>query len=323
MANKIVRSSDSRKKIALCALIAILIAVSLLAILENQFPLKKEKSLRGVFYDDDFFLQDFSKTENVVMLGSSHVGQINTTTVNQQVITQLSKNYTVYNLGISADSPDKRVNQVDQIISMKPKVVFYGISYYDFPAVPERDHLLGKTTKILSDLINNGEEFDNPQVFTRYHTVPFKVERKIAPIFAADCFSVPNTPFDMACPSGKEPDTLEELKKLPNPVWVTDSSQERMIALSKIIEEFDKESIKIVLFITPVHQIYIDRLSDYQKNSFENIRKNLSEKYGVKIYDFRYRYDDLPVWSDTSHIIQTNGTIYDDDIAKMIIRELK
>ena len=119
----------SRKKIVFCTLLVIFIAVSLLVILEKQFPLKKEKAMNEVFYDDNFFLQDFSKTNNIVLVGSSHVGQVNTTTINRQVNTQLSKSYTVYNLGISADNPSKRVNQVDQIISMKPKVVFYGISY--------------------------------------------------------------------------------------------------------------------------------------------------------------------------------------------------
>lgn len=313
----------SRKKIALYTLLALFVAVSLLVILEKQFPLEKEKAMNEVFYDNNFFLQDFSKTNNIVLVGSSHVGQVNTTTINREVNSQLSRTYTIYNLGISADNPSKRVNQVDQIISMNPKLVLYGISYYDFPAVPEKDRLLIKTTKVLSDLINDGKEFDNPQLFTRHYTVPFKVERKTSPVFDDDCFSVPNTPFDKACPKNKKPDSIDELKKHPNPVWVNDLSQEHMSDLSKIIERFDEKGVKIVLFITPVHKIYIDRLSDFQKRSFDDIMKNLSEKYQIKIYDFRNKYDDIPIWSDTSHIIQTDETAYDSDIVKMIIEEIK
>lgn len=321
MVAKLWQYQIQEKKIALCTIIAILISVSILIVLENQFPLKKIKALEE-FFDERFFLQDFSKAENIVLLGTSHVAQANTTVINHKVM-QLSKNYTVYNLGMGADDPSKRINQIDKIISMKPKAVFYGISYYDFPAVPEKDRLLIKMTRTLSDLVNNKADFDNPQLFTRYYLFPSKDEHKNNQLYEDDCFSVPNTPFDKYCPKNQIPDTLEELKKLPNPEWVNDLSQERMISLLEIIEKLDKEDIKIILFVTPVHKIYIDRLSDYQRNSFENIIKNLSDKYGVKVYDFRYRYDDLPVWSDTSHIIQTNGTIYDDDIAQMIIRELK
>ena len=127
---------------------------------------------------------------------------------------------------------------------------------------------------------------------------------------------------DLACPKNKNPKTSDELKKQPNPVWINDLSQERMNDLSKIIKKFDSNGVKIVLFITPVHKIYIERLSDFQKKSFDDIIKNLSEKYGVKIYDFRNKYDDIPIWSDTSHIIQTDETAYDKDIVKMIVEEL-
>lgn len=313
---------DSRKKIALFALLSILISVSLLVILESQYPLKKTKALEDIL-NEKFFLKDFTKTKNVVLLGTSHVAQANTTVINQKVTSQLSGDYAVYNLGIGGDNPSKRIHQVDQIISMKPVVVFYGISYYDYPATQEKDVLLTKITKLISLFVNNGTSFDNPQLFTRNYLFPSKAERKISPLYDDDCFSIANTPFDKYCPKNKYPKSLDELKKAPMPTWTNDLTKERMADTAEIIKKFENKGIKVVFFATPVNQIYIDHLSTYQKNSFDQILKNLQSKFGVKVYDFRYKYDNLPVWSDTSHIIETNGTVYDDDLAKMIIQEIK
>lgn len=313
----------TNKKIVLGTLLVIILSVSLLISLEIQFPLKRVKALDETI-DERFFLQDFSKTENIVLIGTSHVGDANTTAINQQVNILLAKNYTVYNLGEGADNPSKRVNQIDKIISMKPKVVFYGVSYYDFPAVTEKDRLLIKTTEILSQLLHNGTSFDNPQLFTRYYLLSSKTlsPKNNSQIMNDHCFIVPNTPFDEYCGRNRTPDSIEMLKKMPAPVWINNLANEHMDALSKIIEKFQKNGIKIVLFVTPTHKTYyIDRLSDYQKDSFEDIIKKVSSKYNVDVYDFRYRYDDLPIWSDTSHIIESNGNAYDYDIAKMIVEE--
>lgn len=315
---------DSRKKIVTYTIIAILASIAILAIMEIQFPLKKIKAMDENI-NEQFFDQDFSKTKNIILLGTSHVAGANTTVINEKINTELKDKYTVYNLGYGSDNPSKRTKQIDKIISMNPKIVFYGISYYDFPAVPDKDRLLSKALEFLSDTVHQGNDFDNPQLFTRSHLFPSKdLASKNKSTLTDHCFSIKNTPFDEYCDRNRKADTIQELKELPAPVWPTDYANERMNALSEIIEKFQKRDIKVVIFVTPVHKdYYIDRLSDYQKNSFEDVLKIIRERHHVDTYDFRYKYDNLPIWSDTSHIIQSNGSIYEEDIARMIIEEIR
>ena len=120
----------SRKKIAAYTIIAIVTSIAFLAIMEIQFPLKKAKGVDEKI-NEQFFDHDFSKTKNIVLLGTSHVAGANTTVINEKINEKLEKNYTVYNLGYGSDNPSKRIKQIDEIISMNPEIVFYGISYYE------------------------------------------------------------------------------------------------------------------------------------------------------------------------------------------------
>ena len=85
-----------------------------------------------VDYKTEFFSNQVEISKNkILLLGSSHIGHLNMS----HIITQIENenlDFTVYNLADNGDSPKFRYNDLEQIINLEPKIVFYGISYRDF-----------------------------------------------------------------------------------------------------------------------------------------------------------------------------------------------
>ena len=118
-----------------------------------------------------FYSQHFdSDSHKILILGSSHVGQLNTTLVNE-IISQRHPNYVVYNLASAGDTPQKRLKSISQIISLKPDMILYGVSYRDFD-ISSADYPLPDLKKITSDFINRlnqGQVFpENPRLTSTY-----------------------------------------------------------------------------------------------------------------------------------------------------------
>ncbi|SVD11492.1 uncharacterized protein METZ01_LOCUS364346, partial [marine metagenome] len=80
----------------------------------------------------EFYHQDFDASEKKIFLvGSSDVAQINEAFI-QNFIFDSKSNYKIYNLGYGEDKPAKRLAYINDIISAKPEIVVYGISFKDF-----------------------------------------------------------------------------------------------------------------------------------------------------------------------------------------------
>jgi len=74
------------------------------------------------------------KTENekwIFMIGSSHVNVLNYIFIDKYISSNLGSNYKIFNFGKGTDTPTKRINDVNDIISAKPDFVIYGIDYFD------------------------------------------------------------------------------------------------------------------------------------------------------------------------------------------------
>jgi hypothetical protein len=309
--------TSQRKLIMISSLLIIILVTSTLIILEIYFPLKLQKpqpSEKELIHN--FYSQDFSKTNNVVLIGSSHVGMINATIVQENANADLTTNYTVYNIASGGNIPPMRLAQTEQIISMQPKLILYGVSYRDLLATQTTqsgdDFLLENIKSFLAKLLNDDKNWENPQRYVRLQLLNDGYQTPLP-----DCFLTSNTPLYRYCDDYYIPKSYEDLK-YQSPTLLTNLSQRNLNALTDMLDRFNSAGIKTVIFVTPTHQLYFDDLTDSQKIHFDESIRKLEEKYG-KIYDFRGLYDDLPIWVNTSHII-TNNSIFDQDVAT-IIRE--
>jgi len=111
-------------RIVISVSIAFAIVFLSLFMLDNAFSDPEKKDLL-------FYLQENSKNNKILILGSSHVGILNTTLIDEMIFLE-NADYEVFNLAYSNDKPKKRAEILQQMIFLKPEIVFYGISFRDF-----------------------------------------------------------------------------------------------------------------------------------------------------------------------------------------------
>ena len=118
--------SNSNSKITLSVLSVLLFSFLLVIFFMNTYSSSIADNKIA------FYHQDFDASEKKLFLvGSSDVAQINEVFI-QNFIFDSKSNYKIYNLGYGEDKPAKRLAYINDIISAKPEIVVYGISFRDF-----------------------------------------------------------------------------------------------------------------------------------------------------------------------------------------------
>ena len=136
------------KKIYACIIFSFVISFGLLLIVQNYF--QEEPVPKG----SGFYSQDFSsENELIFLIGSSNIGQLNTTLIHGKV-SQKFPQYLVYNLAYNGDMPSERIKTVDEIIKLKElQINVCGKSMI---------YLLGTEIKWVENYMGKGLEFNNP-----------------------------------------------------------------------------------------------------------------------------------------------------------------
>lgn len=304
-------------------LLAFLIPVMLFTIFATNAPdtlYSKEKK---------FYSQEFDPEAKIFLLGSSHIGQLNTTLINKRLI-DIDTSYVVYNLAYNKDNPLKRLITLDDIISLQPKIVLIGVSYRDFE-IENKTHILPDPhtyfTEIYSYVIEQtalpieDRAFPNPLLTTlttiRYFTIQ-NYDLRI---------NMPNTPF-MEYPSNQNIAKDEELittvksSKISSTYVGLPSNNYQLKALKKIIDKLHDNNIKIIVLATPLHWSYLDEISYEQKYNF-NLILNEIKKSGTNVYDLSTKYSHLPIWLNPHHVaLNKTSSIYSEDVAEIIKNEM-
>ena len=311
-------------KITLCVIISFFFTFTLL-FSTNASSLDPTPSL----FNYEFFTQEFEPDKKIILLlGSSNVGQLNVAKINEIVSSQHT-DYEIFNLAYNADTPKVRFNSIEETISLKPKYVFYGVSFIDFRSPTEKENIFDIKFSFAQLLPNNTIEKFNPKFNTIekiketfVSTDLFRPPRKF--------FSVPNTPFFEYNEDSTTILTEDELKRgLPlsgvyaSEINLTDDHQE-VQHFEKIISEFQKNNIKVVIFTTPVHNLYYNALSDSVKDDFNKLLERISNDYDVKIYDFSNEFGDMDIYWELIHVsYNEKSLVYSESAAKIILKEIE
>ena len=292
---------------------------------------KREHSLmqNGYLTGDEFFSANFSNSNTVFLIGSSHLGSANVTSINDIISSSHEKSdrtISVYNLAAFGDSPSNRIETFNEIISTSPKVIFYQISYRDFQfTYEERKDLIPINFKDMfysnfGSLIANHIPV-NPQELIFSLLRP--IQNSFAPSLEDPITTNDKTPFYHYTKFRTK--SFDDLKAEISPVtdWKNHNlANKNMEALKQMIDLAKKNDIKLVIVTSPLHELYLETLSEKQKDDFSSLLNTLEKNYELKIYDFENKYGELNVWGNISHISYNKEvTIYNQDIAKMILEE--
>lgn len=311
-------------KITLCVIISFFFTFTLL-FSTNASSLDPTPSL----FNYEFFTQEFESDKKIILLlGSSNVGQLNVAKINEIVSSQHT-DYEIFNLAYNADTPKVRFNSIEETISLKPKYVFYGVSFIDFRSPTEKENIFDIKFSFAQLLPNNTIEKFNPKFNTIEKIKETFVSTDLFPP-PRKFFSIPNTPFFEYNEDSTTILTEEELKRgLPlsgvyaSEINLTDDHQE-VQHFEKIISEFQKNNIKVVIFTTPVHNLYYNALSDSVKDDFNKLLERISKDYDVKIYDFSNEFGDMDIYWDLIHVsYNEKSLVYSESAAKIILKEIE
>jgi len=301
----------------------------------------------------EFYSKDFDPNKKrIFLLGSSHMLGLNTTFI-ENYLFENNLDYEVYNLIKGSDKPKIRLATIDMIISAQPEIIVYGIAERDFKQnrggvsistsgkpesfLPDPTLWFDEVYWQLGTLVNVDYDFlQNPKLTSlmTIHKISEdildkkngdirqeNVEEKFPPY--------PRTPFyeiDKSLTVIKSEEELEEM--LPTVLAFHDIrppyKNANVISLKTIIDKLQENNIKVVVFSTPHHPLYLNAMPDSVNSQFETVLENVALESNLKIHQFYDRYGDLKVWRDPTHIaINPNATVFSEDIAKIIVKDLE
>lgn len=299
----------------------------------------------------DFFSTELYNNNTVFIIGSSHIGMLNSSYIHEN-LSNYGFDYAVYNLAYNGDKPSKRENYLSELISMKPKLIVYGVGYRDMSlensandetlnskqAIHEK--ILPDPKQIIHEVTStiNYEKFEqiNPRILllTTLSGIKnvFTNSDNQGECIITQCtnfFYQANTPFMSFEITDKKILNDEELRSDPegNPIiYHIDPSYTNLQvrSMSKIVETIQKNNIKLVIVSTPLHKEYLDTIPITEKDNFNLILQNLEDEYDIKIYDLSHKYQNLSMWKDYGHVaINQSALLYSEDISKIIFTEIE
>ena len=282
-------------------------------------------------------LNSEQQQKQIFILGSSQVGTLNTTYINQR-ISSYNNNFVVYNLAISADKPSTRLNDLNKIISLKPNLVIYGVGYRDFEKISqENTSPIGFSTDEKSKSI-----FPNPRNLFGAQTTFFTDNEFVSKILNDPQLVTLTLYLYVTGAQGHYPDvnsntpliihnqadniTSNEIIKnefTQTPRIFNGIDPKEISAFDKIIDTLKRNNIQVAVFANPYNKLWVDKISNSDRQLFNSTLEDAQYKYGMNLYSLQDKYNELNIWTDAMHVAYNqNSIIYSEDVSKIILNEI-
>ena len=310
----------SNFKIILVMISIFIISFSSFSVFAYKFPTGLEVT------EKKFFSKNFDNGNRIILIGSSHVGQLNTTHINNNLKNKI--NYEIINLSYNGDTPSRRIQIINEMITLRPKIVIYGISYRDIQTqinenpLPDPKWFLNQFSK---------EEFHsditvNPKLITLNFVrglTDTSNSQKTDIVFENTPFFKYNPDSQMHIVNDKELEKQSKISESARFNLERPIHNKEVKHLIEIIQKFKQNNIKIVLFLTPLNNHYLNTISPTQHEIFNSTVDYIKNETHVPIYDLQYKYSSMPIWANISHVaFNEKSLIYSDDVSKIILDEL-
>ena len=319
------------KTILISVLIALTFSFLIFYTFHEFFPTQKVSDIK----DHPFFAENKnSDSKKILLLGGSGAAQLDSTMINQ-LLSKDYENHIFYNLAYNADTPKQRYKSINETIMLKPKLVLYGITYFDLNGFywintiknPQPLPTIGLNPAALL-------AYDDPflEINPKETTLNFIRESFGDTGFfpeKADRFQLENAPFSFF----DEYQTIiaddNNLKKIRAESVKTHVNQNEAITkeqvrhLKEIIELLQNNDIKVIIFVLPQQKYFLDLIPEDDKAIFYASLEEIKSEFNVKIYDLSDDYADLNIWMDHNHVAYNKKSmIFSDDIYKIISKEM-
>jgi len=284
----------------------------------NSYIQIYDSDWNGIFSNQE--IQESSK-KRIFLIGSSSVYSVNATHINHQLSSN-NLNYEIFNLADMSDSPRKRIQSIENIISNEPQIVIYGLGAWEFkknhsskPDLQElmlnpKSFFLYTFEDVVQPIRENipGSPKDRSLLTAKY--LFFGPEQKYHPFI--NFHKTPITPINEIITEWGNP----ELTGL-------DLSNEsvQLNSLKNLILEFKKNDIQLIIFTNPYQKISV---SNEGIIDFKQTLENISNEYEIPIYFLHDSYFEMEIWRDNVHVaVHEDAQIFTHDVLQIIIQELQ
>jgi len=269
----------------------------------------------------------------IFLVGGSHISAINPFFI-EEFLGENNEEYEVFNLSKMANRPLREIKNIDLLISAKPEIVVYGISARDF----------AKIQSINTPVVTSNLPLPDPSLFFKDwlnvqnsellilqpdfspKLITLKEIRGIT-VNSQDYIKAPFFRFDYKRDFNVMSDKELKLQAVgdakPVEIEPIDKSKD-LSSLKIIITKLQENNIKVILFTTPQHKYFYDLVATSEKQAFEKIILDLEKSNNLDVYRFTEKYSDLEIWRNPTHIVVSkSASIFSDDVANLILEELK
>ena len=258
--------------------------------------------------------------KKIFLIGSSTVYSIDSTYLNNELSLN-GKNYEMYNLADMSDTPEKRLQSLSNILSHNPDIIVYGLDIKFFKPSPQNELSLSELILHPKNLFKNNfndiidplrEKIPGSPKDRTLHTLKYILFGPQPHHHPFINFSeTPITPISQLPPPSDDTN-LSRLNLSEN--------SKQMLSFKKLISEFKKNDIEIIVFSTPYHKTSI---SENDVELFEEMLQEFSKKNNISVYFFHEKYSEMEIWRDTIHVaINKDTQIYTNDILEILLEEM-
>ncbi len=319
------------KKILSIIFFSFLISFSIFLVLIQTFYQEQEIAL--IENEKNYYSLIQEIDHKIFLVGGSHISAINPFFI-EEFLGENNEEYEVFNLSKMANRPLREIKNIDLLISAKPEIVVYGISARDFAEIQSINKPIVKSNQPLPDpslFFKNWLNIQNSELLILQpdfspKLITLKEIRGIT-VNSQDYIKAPFFRFDYKRDFNVMEDKELKLQAIrdakPVEIMSIDKNQD-LSSLKIIITKLQENNIKIILFTTPQHKYLYDLVATSEKQAFEKIIIELEKSNNLEIYRFTEKYSDLEIWRNPTHIVVSkSASIFSDDIANLILEELR
>jgi len=325
------------KKTILAIIFSFIIAFSSLVFFLN-YSLESEDIFVSQTNSNIIFKEKLDDVkEKIFLMGSSQIGRFNETAI-EKTLAKNGFQYDVFNVATTSDRPTTRLNSLDMILEISPKLVVYGIGYRDFGEIKRISELdkprsiLPDPEIMLSELINvieknfnyNFENLRSPKSVTVSNlkkilneTGPLtnQLVRPKAPFYITDeSNAIILSDLELRRAMATFPYKFGEIKSI--------DENKDVSAVIRISEKLEDVNIELVIVTMPYSKYYQDQLGTYNKNQFEKIINYIENETKESVYRLDNKYINALVWNTNDHIAIRDLFEPNIDLTDIIMKEL-
>ncbi len=285
---------DEYKNITLTIIVALAVSMLLsIALMVSVVPSYLHNTNRAVNIFD--FYEHINGSNNIYFIGSSQIG----CGVDTRIIEKHSGVYRIYNLGLSADNPLRRMTEISQLTQTRPYAVIIGLTYFglcDEPLNGLHDDNIATVAdkiKVDSDIFTKDEmELINANtiIYDRKFFLP-GILGLIRKGYIDSNWNWNITNFTAPESLEKNSTYQELIDKLKDGTWlnrftVSEKDNRQKRALNYTIRELQKAGVHVTIISMPLNPLLSSRIpNESRRNYFKFL-----DSTDVPYYDFERAY---------------------------------